>query len=61
MGDGEVSSLPVCESLHSRNISKAVGGHIIQEPKPNNAHVTKNPDKNFSLQFHCVIHTRSDK
>ena len=61
LGNGEVSSLPVCKSLHSRNGSKTVGGHIIQESKPSNTQVAKNPDKNFSLQFHHALHTRSDK
>ena len=61
LDDGEISSLPVCKSLHSGNGSKTVGGHTIKESEPSNTQVAKNPNKNFSLQLHHALHTRSDK
>ena len=39
MGNGEVSPLPICKSLHPGNGSKALGSHIVQESKPSNTQV----------------------
>ena len=61
LGDGKISSFPVCKSLHPSNGSKTTRGHIIQEPEPGNTQAAKNPDKNFPLQFHHVLYTRSNK
>ena len=61
LGDGKISSFPVCKSLHPRNGSKTIRGHITQEPEPSNTQAAKNPDKNFPLQFHCALYTRSSK
>ena len=42
VGNGEIPSLLICKPLHSRNRSKAIGGHLIQKLKSSNAKAAEN-------------------
>ena len=61
MGHGEISSLLVSKPLYIGNRSEASRNYSVQKPESSNFKTAKDPNKNLSIPFHSVLHSRHHK